>query len=287
MTSQVTQQISRAARLKQDAEEAAAVRSYQTDPDVVALRIERIRTQVDRLCWVGIVLGLAFTMTNVAVFAAGNVPVWSLPWLAAWVLDPTVSLVLLAVLRAEQVTSRYQVSTGPWVRAAKWFTLGATYVMNTWASWAAGSTAGVVLHSVPPLLVFVAAEAVTDLRDKLTDAVTVAVNASRVSVTASAAPVNASAAPTSAGADAGTSSDAESVTEALSPRRPARGTFAGYRGVARRAWSSDVVITPAWVRQVTGCSRGLSSRLAATLKAELATGPDSGPGDGPGVGVRS
>ena len=34
-----------------------------------------------------------------------------------------------------------------------------------------------VLHSVPPLLVFVAAEAVTDLRDKLTDAVTAAVTA--------------------------------------------------------------------------------------------------------------
>jgi hypothetical protein len=278
-----TQEKSGAARLIQDAAEAAAVRSYQTDPDVVALRIERIRTQVDRLCWVGIVLGLAFTMTNVAVFAAGNAPAWSIPWLAAWVLDPTVSLVLLAVLRAEQVTSRYQVQTGPWVRAAKWFTLGATYVMNTWASWTAGSTAGVVLHSVPPLLVFVAAEAVTDLRDKLTDTVTVAVNASRVTKPASTGPVNAPATPTAAEADTDTSSAAESLREAVSPRKPARGTFAGYREVARQAWSPDVVITPAWVRQVTGCSRGLSSRLAATLKAELAAGPS----DGPGVGVRS
>ncbi len=47
-------------------------------------------------------------------------------------------------------------------------------VMNTWASYAAGSLAGIVLHSVPPLVVFVAAEAVTDLRDKLTEAVTAA-----------------------------------------------------------------------------------------------------------------
>ena len=168
--------LTRGQRLAQDAADAAEVRAYQTHPDVVALRIERIRYQVDRLCWAGIVLGLAFTMTNVQVFAASGSAVWSLPWLAAWVLDPTVSLVLLAVLRAEQVTSRYQVHTGQWVRGAKWFTLAATYVMNTWHSWAVGSTAGVVLHSVPPLLVFVAAEAVTDLRDKLTDAVTVAVN---------------------------------------------------------------------------------------------------------------
>ena len=141
---------------------------------MVALRVERIRSQVDRLCWAGIVLGLAFTMTNVQTFAAAGSPAWSLPWLAAWLLDPTVSVVLLAILRAEQVTARYQVQTGPWVRRAKWFTLAATYVMNTWASYAAGSLAGIVLHSVPPLVVFVAAEAVTDLRDKLTEAVNAA-----------------------------------------------------------------------------------------------------------------
>ena len=35
-----------------------------------------------------------------------------------------------------------------------------------------GSPALVVLHSVPPLVVFVAAEAVTDLRDQLAEAVT-------------------------------------------------------------------------------------------------------------------
>ncbi|HEX6639041.1 MAG TPA: hypothetical protein VF033_15400, partial [Steroidobacteraceae bacterium] len=52
---------------------------------------------------------------------------------AAWVLDPTVSLILVAILRAEQVTARYRVRTGPWVRRAKWLTLTATYVMNTWA----------------------------------------------------------------------------------------------------------------------------------------------------------
>jgi hypothetical protein len=284
-------EVSGAARLAREAAEAAAVRSYQTDPDVVALRIERIRTQVDRLCWAGIVLGLAFTMTNVAVFAAGGAAVWSIPWLAAWVLDPTVSLVLLAVLRAEQITSRYQVPTGRWVRAAKWFTLGATYVMNTWASWAAGSTAGVVLHSVPPLLVFVAAEAVTDLRDKLTDAVTVAVNATRATgrtpEAASAGPVNAPEALTAPETDTDTPQDMDGGPEPVSVARPARATFAGYREVARRAWSPDVTVTPAWVREVTGCSRGLSSRLAATLKGELATCPHDGPDGRADVGVRS
>jgi hypothetical protein len=227
--------------LAQDASEAAELRAYQTHPDVVALRVERIRTQVDRLYWAGIVLGLAFTMTNVQTFAAAGSPAWSLPWLAAWLLDPTVSVILLAILRAEQVTARYQVRTGPWVRRAKWFTLAATYVMNVWASFAAGSLAGIVLHSVPPLVVFVAAEAVTDLRDKLTDSVNAAFT--------------------------------EAVHHASPPvherPRPARRSFADYLADARRAWTPSVEITPAWVREVTSCSRGLSSRVAATLAAEL------------------
>jgi hypothetical protein len=123
--------MTRVQRLARDAAEAAQVRAYLTDPDVVALRVERVRTQVDRLCWTGIVLGLAFTMTNVQGFAAAGTPAWSLPWVAAWLLDPMVSLVLLAILRAEQVTARYQLRTGPCVRRAKWFTLAATYAMNT------------------------------------------------------------------------------------------------------------------------------------------------------------
>lgn len=242
----------RGQQLAVDAAEAAELRAYQTHPDVVALRVERVRTQVDRLCWAGIVLGLAFTMTNVQGFAAGGAEPGSLPWLAAWVLDPTVSLVLLAILRAEQVTARYRVRTGPWVRRAKWFTLAATYCMNTWASYVAGSASGIVLHSVPPLVVFVAAEAVTDLRDKLTEAVSVAfTDAAR-----------------RGGVPTGT---AGGVHE---PHRPVgrRRMFADYLDAARQAWTSEVVITPTWVRQVTGCSRGLSSRLAAALVAELGAG---------------
>ncbi|SEP54158.1 hypothetical protein [Amycolatopsis saalfeldensis] len=240
----------RAQRLAADAADAAEVRRWQDNPDVIALRVERVRSQVDRLCWVGIVLGLAFTMANVQWFAsAGSVP-WSLPWLGAWLLDPTVSLVLLAILRAEQVTARYQVHTGRWVRAAKWLALGATYAMNAWASFTAGSLSGVVLHSVPPLIVFAAAEAVTDLRDKLTEAVKVAFTDA---------------------ADGAEPIDRRTVHEPRSRRTTAarRKLFADYLADARAAWSADVVVTPAWVREVTGCSRGLSPRLAAALVAEL------------------
>jgi hypothetical protein len=247
--------LTRAQRLAQDATEAAEVRAYQTHPDVVALRVERVRMQVDRLCWTGIVCGLAFTMTNVQTFAAAGSAAWSLPWLAAWLLDPTVSVILLAILRAEQVTARYQVQTGPWVRRAKWFTLAATYVMNTWSSYAAGSLAGIVLHSVPPLVVFVAAEAVTDLRDKLTEAVNAAFTEAAKRVTP-AASVN---------------THVRHVHEpAKRPRRTGRRKlFDEYLNEARQAWTPGVVISPAWIRQVTSCSRGLSPRLAAALAAEV------------------
>lgn len=228
---------SRGQQLAEDAAEAAEVRAYLTHPDVVALRIERVRAQVDRTCWAGIALGLAFTMTNVQGFASTGSRPWSLPWLAAWLLDPAVSLVLLAILRAEQVTARYQVPAGPWVRRAKWLTLAATYVMNTWASYAAGLASEIVLHSVPPLVVFVAAEAITELRDKLTDAAMVA---------------------------AGRPSDLM-VRPAVHERRRLLGD---YLSDARAAWTPDVTISPAWVRRATGCSRGLSSRLARALAAE-------------------
>ncbi|WP_204846009.1 hypothetical protein [Saccharothrix algeriensis] len=244
-------------RLAREAAEAALLRAHRARPDVVALRVERVRAQVDRLCWAGIVLGLGFTMTNVQHFAAGTAAAWSLPWLAAWLLDPTVSLVLLAILRAEQVTARYRVRTGPWVRRAKWLTLAATYVMNTWASYTAGSLSGVVLHSVPPLVVFVAAEAVTDLRDKLTEAVSAAF--------AEAAP------PEPAAMDRPAREPVPAPT-AKPTSAGARTSFAEYLTAAHRAWTPGTVVSPKWVREVTGCSRGLSSRLAATLARETASG---------------
>ena len=100
--------------------EASAVRALTTHPDVIALRVEKVRAQVDALLWAGIVLALGFTMVNVQSFAATGAPRWSAGWWVAWLLDPMVSLVLLAVLRAEQVTARYQVPLTAWARRTKW-----------------------------------------------------------------------------------------------------------------------------------------------------------------------
>jgi hypothetical protein len=51
--------------------------------------------------------------------------------------------------------------------------------------------------------------------------------------------------------------------------RTARRSFADYLADARRAWTPGTDVTPAWVREVTNCSRGLSSRVAATLAEEV------------------
>jgi hypothetical protein len=291
--------LSKVDRLRADATDAAAVRAFQTHPDVVALRVESVRTQVDTLMWVGIVLGLAFTMVNVQTFAAAGAAVFTLPWLAAWLLDPMVSLVLIAVLRAEQVTARYQVETGTWVRRTKVFAFAATFTMNTWSSWASLHPAGIVLHSVPPILVYCAAEAGPTVRDRLTEAVLRA--AHHAGTKSATGPVHEPALATPAATFTDTvvntaANDAVNdpagrpvnaaglarepvIRPAARPSRAAarkrpskapapRRLKADYLATARAAWSPTVHVTPAWVREVTGCSRGLSSQIAADLKAD-------------------
>ncbi|WP_051124683.1 hypothetical protein [Amycolatopsis benzoatilytica] len=233
---------------------------------VGAESVDRVAVQVDRLCWSGVLLGLAFTMTNVQQFAAQGAAAWSLPWCTAWLLDPMVSVVLLAILRAEQVTARHGVGTGRWVRAAKWFTLAATYVMNTWEAFTAGSPAGVVLHSVPPLVVFVAAEAVTDLRDKLGTAMAVSRSAAFMNAALQTSARPAATAPAEVETDL--SAPGPGGSAGKDSQRRHRTSFTEYLTVAREARTPETVVSPAWVREVTGCSRGLSSRLAATLITE-------------------
>jgi hypothetical protein len=293
-------------RLRTAAAEASQVRALSTHPDVVALRVEKIRTQVDVSMWVGIVLGLAFTMVNVQAFAAQGAPFGSLPWIAAWLLDPMVSLVLIAVLRAEQITARYQVTDHTrWIGRTKRFAFVATYAMNTWQSFLHTDVAGVVLHSVPPLLVFCAAETAPVLRDRLTEAVLRAELVAQTPGTtavvqterAGASPVlndatpavelpAATTPPETAPADEMPPAADKAPAKADRPRKsapkaakkpsntkPARKYLADYVADALTAITDDgmpVEITPAWARHTTGCSAGLSAKVAAAVRADLA-----------------
>ncbi|GAB3008609.1 hypothetical protein LWP59_02630 [Amycolatopsis acidiphila] len=250
--------LSTADKLRQNAATAAQVRALSNNPDVIALRAEKVRSFVDALVWVGIFLGLAFTMVNVQTFAAAGATVWSLPWFAAWLLDPMVSLVLVAVLRAEQITARYQVHIGAWAHRTKWFAFLATYTMNTWRSWTRFDVAGVVLHSVPPVLVFLAAETAPVLRDRLTEA-----------VNRSAAPAftsNAEAVQVPAVHDKPVRRTSRKPKAETKPTRKLRGE---YLAEARAGWTPGIEITPAWVRSVCPeISRGTSKNVADELRAE-------------------
>lgn len=290
---------SRVDRLRSAAAQASQVRALSTHPDVVALRVESVRTQVDRCMWVGIVLGLAFTMVNVQAFAAQQAAVWSLPWLAAWLLDPMVSLVLIAVLRAEQITARYQVSDHTrWIGRTKRFAFAATYAMNTWASFVALDVAGIVLHSVPPLLVFCAAETAPVLRDRLTEAVLRAEHAAIVAAPELAAGASQNLAtatpaaemppgsqPTETARDTATAAAGRSSTtrasrprrKASKPSKPGRKLLADFVADAMAAVEpgmSPDAVTAAWARRVTDCSTGLSPKVAAAVRAALANSND-------------
>lgn len=278
-------------RLRSQAAEASQVRALSTHPDVVALRVESVRTQVDRCMWVGIVLGLAFTMVNVQAFAAQGAALWSLLWFAAWLLDPMVSLVLIAVLRAEQITARYQVGDHTkWIRRTKVFAFLATYAMNTWSSFLSWDVAGIVLHSVPPLLVFCAAETAPVLRDRLTEAVLRAEKTAALADPEGASlPLDATPAATEPPAvTTGPQTAPEepkaapTVKAARKPKQPGRKAskpagrklLADYVADARNAVEPGTTadeITPAWARHTTGCSAGLSAKVAAAVRADLAT----------------
>lgn len=282
----------RVARLAAEAADAAQIRALTTHPDVIGLRVERVRAQVDALLWAGIVLGLAFTMVNVQSFAAAGSPTFSAAWWVAWLLDPMVSLVLLAVLRAEQVTARYQVALPAWGRRTKWLAFAATYVMNTWVSWgladAPFSASGVVLHSVPPLIVFATAETGPGLRDRLTEAVQRALTdhaaggstggGLALSVSPST-PVHEPVADTAhelvvnAAHEHGSTPRPRPASRRGRARKPApRRLLAEYVTAARavldqaQADGAAVEPSPAWCRQVTGCSTGTSVKVAAALR---------------------
>jgi hypothetical protein len=204
--------------------------------------------------------------------------------------------------------------------------------MNTWVSWAAGSASGVVLHTVAPLVVVIAAEAVTDLQYALSECVQRAHTTAADRAEQSARPEPATRPAVNGWEpdhphDPVPAPDDQTVTTRGKPNvtthertvtalgersmdpsdeRPGRGSvnpaaavggravrrvgephrvrskpsarpvrrklLADYLDGARTAWVPGVVVSPAWVRQVTGCSRGLSPKVAAALNAELPSG---------------
>ncbi|AZQ72769.1 hypothetical protein EKH77_17450 [Streptomyces luteoverticillatus] len=140
--------------------------------------LTRLQAGLTSVLIVVAVVALAFTATNVTLFAISH---RVSPWIA-WLLDPMVAVALGAVLIVDGRLLEYGVQPSGWASGLRWFAGMGTWVMNCWDSlWPEGTVfgvphavdpAGLVLHSVPPVLLIVLAEAITHYRRSILDKVT-------------------------------------------------------------------------------------------------------------------
>lgn len=130
----------------------------------------QLQSRLTRVLVAIAVVALAFTATNVTLFAIDH---HISPWIA-WLLDPMVAVALGTVLMVDGLLSQHGVQPSGWATTLRWFAGLGTWLMNCWAAlWPAGKPfgvprdvdpAGLVLHSIPPVLLIVLAEAITHYR---------------------------------------------------------------------------------------------------------------------------
>ncbi|MFE2552229.1 hypothetical protein ACFXGI_27255 [Streptomyces sp. NPDC059355] len=179
--------------------------------------LEGMLSKLTRVLVVVAFVALVFTASNVTMFAIDH---HVSPWIA-WLLDPMVAVALGTVLIFDGRLSEYGLYPSGWAAGLRWFTGLGTWVMNCWTSlWPAGSSfgiprevdpAGLVLHSVPPVLLIVLAEAINHYRHQIlakTTALRSLVDAEVGEVDATPAPARSTVAPGPAGADAPTEPEA-------------------------------------------------------------------------------
>jgi len=168
-------------QLRAAADDAAARRALSADPAVVALAVERVRSALTATMYVGIAIALAFTTVAVQGWGArvSGAEAHTAVWWSMWGLSLLVELPLVAILIGEQIAGRYDVKPAAWVRRARWSLIGFAYLMNTFEPWSLvlGGSWGfgsLMLHSIPPVVILLASEALTGMRTMLADTVTAA-----------------------------------------------------------------------------------------------------------------
>ncbi|MFF7250471.1 hypothetical protein ACFZBU_42150 [Embleya sp. NPDC008237] len=118
------------------------------------------------------VLALVFTATNVTSFATAH----GVQTQIAWLLDPMVALGLGAGLLTDAKLAVHRARPPAWGVVLRWYTGVSTLAMNTWTSWWPDGrvgvprdpdVAGIILHSIPPILVMILAEAVAAYRRRI------------------------------------------------------------------------------------------------------------------------
>lgn len=159
------------AKLVRKADDAGKIRKYAVNPDVVALRVERVMLWITVLMWSGVTFGLLFTIPNVHAFISDGAAKGTTDWFIGWAVSPAVQLPLVGLLIAASYMARYHVAPSWQVQYGKFLLLGAELGMNTWRSIEAQDADEIFKHAIPVLIVMFCAEGVTDLRSKLTECV--------------------------------------------------------------------------------------------------------------------
>lgn len=81
--------------------EAARLYQLSQDPMMRAWQIARVRKWLVTAAMVALTLALAWSTAGVQAFAAEGAPAWSPTWVAAWLVEPFMSLALLVIVGAK------------------------------------------------------------------------------------------------------------------------------------------------------------------------------------------
>lgn len=161
------------------------VSDLERDERESAVRTARRAALVmDGVLLVVAVLTMGFSLQNIHDFAASH----GVQDPIAWFLAPAVDLALVAALIGDAVLSRHQLDAGPWATRLRWYAGAATLTLNAWEAVASLDAAAIVLHVVPPVLLFVLAEAASPYRVRFADTVRLA--AATVEAEADTVPVS-------------------------------------------------------------------------------------------------
>lgn len=89
----------------------------------------------------------------------------------AWFIAPAIDIALGAALLSDSVLSRMNINVGVWGTVLRVYAGAATLGLNSWESWAHLNPAGIVLHTVPPVLLILLSEAAPAYRVALAESV--------------------------------------------------------------------------------------------------------------------
>jgi len=164
----------RVRKLAAQAAEARQLRALHVQPDIRAVLLMRQRRNWTLFASLALFGALASTAVNVQRFASGDAPMWTVPWLAGWLVDPAFSVLLVGILVARGNLSavRHKV-TDAMVLLVEYGLLAAVLVMNVTPELEAVRVdAGqVMLHALLPLLGFGAASVITRIQDRFAAAI--------------------------------------------------------------------------------------------------------------------